>query len=130
MSVADVSAIMAASPSTGGGLLGEILHDDGVSTMAASVLEVDASVLDVVLDGSMAPVFETDRPLAVPAAVVAGDPELPDAVTQPADLAQIALASPHVATRTPAGANHLIRDTIGQREPFWSIVSEFLDALE
>jgi esterase len=130
MSIGDVTAIMAASPSSSGGLYGEILHEDGIATLAAGMLDVDASVLDVVLDGSMAPVFETGRQLAVPAAVVAADPASPDAVTLPADLARLVLVSPHVATHTLAGANHLIHDSIGQREPFWSIVSEFLDSLD
>ncbi len=129
MSLEDVTAVVGASPGTGGGVLGELLHGDGVSTMAASMLAVDASVLDRVLDSSLTVVFDADQPLPVPAAVVAADPGSPDAVTRPADLAQLAVASPHATTHTLPGANHLIHDTIGQREPFWSIVSEFLDSL-
>jgi hypothetical protein len=129
MPLDDVKAVLAASPSAGGGVLGEILHEDGVTTMSASMLDVDASVLDVVLDGSMTPVFDPSLPLPVAAAVVAADPTSPDAVTQPADLAQLAVTSPHVSLHTLAGANHLIHDTIGQREPFWSIVSDLLDSL-
>jgi len=129
MAFDDVKAILAASPSSSGGLLGQVLHDDGVATMAASMLDVDASVLDVVLDGSMTPVFDPGRPLPTPAVAVAADPALPDAVTQPADLARLAIVNPHVATHTLEGANHLIHDTIGQREPFWTIVIDFLDSL-
>ena len=129
MSLDDVAAVVAASPSASGGVLGELLHDDGVATMAASMMAVDASVLDRVLNASLAVVFDADRPLPVSATVVAADPASPDAVTQPADLAKMATNSPHAVTHTMSGANHLIHDTIGQREPFWSIVEQTLASL-
>ena len=130
MSLADVTAVVAASPGASGGLLGDVLHDDGVATMAAGMLAVDASVLDRVLDASLAVVFDPDRPLPVPAAVVAADPASPDAVTQPADLVKMATHNPHAGTFTLSGANHLIHDTVGQREPFWAIVDGFLASLD
>jgi pimeloyl-ACP methyl ester carboxylesterase len=129
MSVDDVTAVVAASPGASGGVLGDLLHDDGVTTMAASMLAVDASVLDRVLRGSPTVVFDADQTLPVPAAVVAADPASPDAVTQPADLAKLTIHSPHATAHTLAGANHLIHDTIGQREPFWAIVDEFVGSL-
>jgi pimeloyl-ACP methyl ester carboxylesterase len=133
MSLDDVTAVVAASPSASGGVLGELLHDDGVATMAASMMAVDASVLDRVLDRvsdePLTVVFDADRALPVPAAVVAADPTSPDAVTRPADLAKMAANSPHASTHTMSGANHLIHDTIGQREPFWSIVEQLLASL-
>ena len=129
MSLEDVIALVATSPGASGGLLGELLHDDGVATMAASMLAVDASVLDRVLDASLTVVFDADRSLPVPAAVVAADPASPDAVTQPQDLAKMMIHSPHAETYTLSGANHLIHDTIGQRQPFWAIVDRFLASL-
>jgi hypothetical protein len=57
---------------------------------------------------------------------VAADPASPDAVTQPADLAQLLATSPEASAHTLAGANHLIHDTIGQREAFWTIVEAAL----
>lgn len=130
MSLEDVTALVGASPGAAGGLLGEVLHDDGVATMAASMLAVDASVLDRVLDASLTVVFDAERPLPVPAAVVAADPASPDAVTRPDDLAKMRIHSPHAETHTLSGSNHLIHDTIGQREPFWAIVEGFLDSLD
>ena len=130
MSLDDVTAMVAASPGASGGLLGELLHDDGVATMAAAMLAVDASVLDRVLDASLAVVFDADRPLPVPAAVVAADPASPDAVTQPDDLAKMRTNSSDAQTFTLSGANHLIHDTVGQREPFWAIVQGFLASLD
>lgn len=126
MSLGDVRSIVTASPGASGSPLGELLHDDGVTTMAAGMLAVDAAVLDRVLDASLSVVFDADRPLPVPAAVVAADPASPDAVTRPADLAKMTTNSPHASTFTLSGANHLIHDTVGQREPFWAIVEGFL----
>ena len=129
MSLEDVIAVVAASPGASGGLLGELLLDDGVATLAAGMLAVDASVLDRVLEGSMTVVFDADRPLPVPAAVVAADPASADATTRPEDLAKMTTHSPHAETYTLSGANHLIHDTVGQREPFWEIVDGFLASL-
>jgi hypothetical protein len=128
-SLADATAMMAASPGAAGGTLGELLHEDGLETLSAGLLDVDASVLDPVLTGIRTPVFDPDQPLAMAIAAVAADPASPDAVTQPGDLIQLAATSPHVSTHTLAGANHLIHDTVGQREPFWTIVDEFLGSL-
>ncbi len=104
-SLEDVTAATAMSPSAVGPPLGEILVPDGVATMAMGTLAVDASVLDVVLDGSSQSVFDPGRPLPVPAAVVAADPASPDAVTRPPDLARIAETGPQASTHTLAGSN-------------------------
>jgi pimeloyl-ACP methyl ester carboxylesterase len=129
MSIGDLAAATATSPSAAGPLFGELLHEDGLTTMAAGMLDVDASVLDPVLEGTAGRVFEPTRPLGTLVAAVAADPASPDAVTSPADLAQLAALNPHASTHTLAGANHLIHDTIGQRERFWKIVSEFLASI-
>jgi hypothetical protein len=97
--------------------------------MAAAMLDVDASVLDPVLDGTLGQVFDPARTLGTFVAAVAADPASPDAATSQADLAQLTAVNPSASTHTLAGANHLIHDTIGQRERFWSIVSEFLASI-
>lgn len=129
MSIGDLAAATATSPSAAGPLFGEFLHEDGLTTMAAGMLDVDASVLDPVLEGTAGRVFDPTRPLGTLVAAVAADPASPDAVTSQADLAQLAGLNPHASTHTLAGANHLIHDTIGQRERFWTIVSEFLASI-
>jgi hypothetical protein len=106
-----------------------LLHEDGLTTMAAGMLDVDASVLDPVLEGTTGRVFDPARPLGTLVAAVAADPASPDATTSPADLAQLTALNPHASTHTLPGANHLIHDSIGQRERFWSIVSEFLASI-
>ena len=46
-----------------------------------------------------------------------------------ADLQQIAVVNPDASTFTLIGANHLIHDTKGQRERFWTIVRDFLGSI-
>lgn len=129
MSVDDVAPVVAASPSASGGILGELLHDDAVRTMAASMLDVDASVLDRVLDGSLSSVFDPQRSIEAPTVVVAADPNAPDSVTKPADIDQLSVVSPHATAHTLAGAGHLIHDLKAHREEFFAIVDGFLDSL-
>lgn len=121
--------MVAMSPYAGGGTLGDLLLADGLASMAAGMLQVDASVLDVVLEGRMDAIVDLDRGFEVPIVAVAADPAKPDAVTRPADLDRLRAATPAAVARTLAGANHLIHDTTDQREAFWSEVSAFLDAL-
>jgi pimeloyl-ACP methyl ester carboxylesterase len=128
-SVEEVAAASASAPSAAGPTFGEVLHEDGLTTMAAGTLAVDASVLDPVLDGTMGQVFDASRSLGTAVAAVAADPASPDAVTRPADLARLIEVNPEVSTHTLAGANHLIHDTMGQRERFWTIVETFLASL-
>lgn len=129
MSIEDLAAVTATSPSAAGPVFGEVLYEDGMITMAAGMLDVDASVLDPVLEGTAGQVFDPSRPLGTFVAAVAADPASPDAVTSPADLAKLTALNPSASTHTLPGANHLIHDTIGQRERFWSIVSEFLASI-
>lgn len=128
-SVDDVAAATALAPSAAGPPFGEILHEDGLTTMAAATLAVDASVLDPVLEGTMGQVFDATRTLGTAVAAVAADPASPDAVTGQADLARLIAVNPEASTHTLAGANHLIHDTMGQRERFWTIVETFLATL-
>lgn len=124
-----LAPMIAAGPYAGGGTMGDFLLDDGLLTMAKGSTRVDASVLDPVLNGEIVPVHDPAAPIEVPIVAVAADPAMPDAVSTPADLARLEAMGLQVTTHTLAGANHLIHDTDGQREPFWRIVDEFLTAL-
>ena len=57
--------------------------------MAAGMLELDATVLDPVLDGSIVPVFDPDVAIAAPTLLVTADPVSPDAVARPADIERV-----------------------------------------
>lgn len=129
MTAEDMAPIIAASPYAAGGTLGDLLLDDGLLSMAQGMTRVDASVLDVVLSGDIVRVHDPSRPIDCPIVAVAADPAMPDAVTSPDDLARLEACCSDVSTHTLEGANHLIHDTDGQREPFWAIVDEFLTNL-
>ena len=63
--------ILAAAPdTTGAGTFGEVLHPDGIRTMAAGLLEVDASVLDPVLTGATPAFLDPTVPFGVASVIV------------------------------------------------------------
>src|SRR3546814_19127039 len=80
------------------------------------MLQLDASVLDPVFDGTSVPVFDPDRPLPVPGIVLAGDPASPDTIVREPDLARLAAHSPGVARRVITGVGHLIHDSKEHRQ--------------
>lgn len=68
--------------------------DDALEAMAEAMLQLDASVLDPVFDGSIGAVFDPERELPVPAILIAGDPAMPDTLVREAHLARLAEHSP------------------------------------
>jgi pimeloyl-ACP methyl ester carboxylesterase len=127
---ADVLAqILAQAPSAAGPTFGEMLHSDALAAMAGGMLELDASVLDPVLEGTIRPLFDPTKPIPVPTLVVTADPASPDAVTRPADVRELASASPHAKVRVMAGASHLVHDELANRQNFLDEVVAFLDRL-
>ena len=79
-----LSGILAAAPTASGGTFGELLHPDGVASMAGSLLAVDASVLDPVLTGTIRALLNPDAAFGSPSLIVCADPAKPDAVADPA----------------------------------------------
>lgn len=126
MSTADLTAVLRGAPSPSGPTFGEMLHDDALGAMAEAMLQLDATVLDPVFDGSSAPVFDPHRELPVPGIVVAGDPALPDTIVRQADIARLAERSPKVECRVVAGCGHLIHDSKQHREAVLGAVRDLL----
>lgn len=124
-----LTAILTAAPSASGGTFGELLYTDGIRAMAASMLRVDATVLDPVLAGTMTPAFDPMLEIPVPVTVLGADPTSPDAVVRQADLDQLSSASPHADGRVLVGSSHLMHDLLTHRDDFWAIVAVFLDSL-
>ncbi len=92
--------------------------------MSESMLELDATVLDAVFDGSAAPVFDPHRPLPVAGIIVAGDPALPDTIVRGPDLALLAEHSPQIEQRIATGVGHLIHDSKAHRGTVLAAVRE------
>lgn len=121
-----LASSLAKAPSAVGTPFGELLHPDALTTMAAAMLEVDATVLDPVLDGTNVAAFDPETPIGVPTLVLTADPTSPDAVARPDDVGRVCAASPQVAVQVMAGASHLIHDELAQRDAFLEAVTAFL----
>jgi pimeloyl-ACP methyl ester carboxylesterase len=120
--------VIAATPHTSGsGTFGDVLVADGVASMASSMLEVDASVLDPVLAGTAGDFLDPAVGFAVPTLVLAADPAKADAVASPETAARYASISPDVEVEVIDGAGHVIHNERAGRERFRSALSRFLD---
>lgn len=129
ISAADLSATLRDAPSPSGPTFGELVTDDALDAMAEAMLQLDASVLDPVFDGSHAPVFDPERALPVPGIVIAGDPTLPDTLVREADLARLAARSPEVESRVADGCGHLIHDSRQHRAMVLAAIEDLLARL-
>jgi pimeloyl-ACP methyl ester carboxylesterase len=126
MSVDDLSTTIAATPSAVGVPMGELVYPDAVRAMAVSLLQVDATVLDPVLDGKPDPAFDPYQPIPVVGLVLGADLASPDAVVRQRDVDRLAEHSPLVEVRSLKGASHLIHEQVGQREVYVDAVTAFL----
>ena len=128
MTVDALAQTMASAPSLGGGTMGEALHPDALAAMATALLQLDASVLDPVLNGSITTVFKPTVTLPVPGVVLAGDSSQPDTIVRAGEIAELAENSPHIDVRVVAGAGHLIHDSLAYRATMLAAIQEFLGA--
>jgi pimeloyl-ACP methyl ester carboxylesterase len=129
MSAADLVNMLRDAPSPSGPRFGDVVHDDALASMAEAMLQLDASVLDPVLDGTSAPVFDPYRELPVPGIVLAGDPSLPDTIVRQPDLALLAEHSPAVERRVLTGTGHLIHDSKRHRDAVLEALRDLLARL-
>jgi pimeloyl-ACP methyl ester carboxylesterase len=120
--------LIAAIPSATGEPLGEVIHPDAIEATAASLLLLDATVLDPVLEGRVVAAFDPAQPIPVRTLVLAADPSSPDAVVRPADIERLARSSPGAEVRVISGAGHLIHNELAHREVVRDAVRDFLDA--
>jgi pimeloyl-ACP methyl ester carboxylesterase len=122
-----VAGILGAAPTASGGTFGELLHPDGILSMAGSLLAVDASVLDPVLSGTIRSFLDPDAAFHVPSLIMCADPSKPDAVADPTLAQHFADISPSTEFVVLDGAGHLIHDELASRDRFRSVAFEFLD---
>jgi pimeloyl-ACP methyl ester carboxylesterase len=122
-----VGVLSAAPDTTGAATFGDKLHADGIATMAGSLLEVDATVLDPVLNGSIEAFLDPAVPFGVPSLILAADPSKPDAVASPASAEHYVDISADVELLIVEGAGHLIHDELASREVLRQAVFNFLD---
>jgi pimeloyl-ACP methyl ester carboxylesterase len=122
-----LAEVLGRAPSGNGTPYAEVLHQDALVSMAAGMLDVDATVLDPVLESRMEPVFDPSQPIPVPTLVLPADPASPDAVARPEHIEQLVSRTPHAEVRVMAGSGHLVHDELAQRDTFLEEVRSFLD---
>lgn len=122
-----IGMLAAAPDTTGTGTFGSRLHADGIASMAGSLLETDATVLDGVLSGTIEPFLDPTVPFAVPSLIVCADPVNSDAVADPNLARHYADLSADVEVLVVEGAGHLIHDELASRDRFRDAVMAFLD---
>ncbi|MCU0260707.1 MAG: alpha/beta hydrolase [Ilumatobacteraceae bacterium] len=126
MTVDALAGLLAGMPTAAGRSMAESVHADAITATAASLLDLDAAVLDPLLERSIRPVFDPHHPLDVPTLLITADPASPDCVARPADVARLTAASTTVEVVTPPGATHLIHDELTHRDAFAAAVLAFL----
>jgi pimeloyl-ACP methyl ester carboxylesterase len=126
IAAADLADILRGAPSPSGPLFGESVHDDAIQAMAEGMLQLDATVLDPVFDGTSSPVFDPDAELPVPGIVVAGDDAMPDTIVRGNDIALLAEHSPKIEVRIATGTGHLIHDSLRNRQVILDAVRDVI----
>lgn len=129
ISASDLAATLRDAPSPSGPTFGELVTDDALDAMAEGMLQLDASVLDPVFDGSARPVFDPSSPLTVPGIAIVGDPALPDTLVRDADVQRLARHSPQLEVRVADGCGHLIHDSREHRAMVAAAVEDLLAAV-
>lgn len=125
-----LAELLAASPAAAGGTVGDVVLAEAILDIAAGLLELDVSVLDPVLDGTVRSAFVPETPIPVRTLLLAADPAMPDALAIPAHAELVMRNSPLVERRVVEGTGHLIHDSIKSREEFTRQVEVFLATLD
>jgi esterase len=123
-----LAGILGMSPSATGTPFAELLHADALTSTATGLLQLDASVLDPVLERTTTVAFDPLAAIPVPGLLLAADPASSDALVRKRDQDRLAEHSPLVEVRVMSGAGHLIHDELANRAGFAAAVQEFLDA--
>lgn len=122
-----LAGILSSAPTADGSPFGERLHPDALLAMAGSLLSVDVTVLDPVLNGTITSEFDIGAPLVKPCLILAADPAQPDSIADPAVAGHLAAISPATEVIVVDGAGHLIHDEVASRETFRAAAVAFLD---
>ena len=128
MTVEALAATLAATPGVSGELMGTSMQPDALVAMATALLQLDASVLDPVLDGPMIAAYDPHAAIPAPGVVLAGDSSQPDTIVRAGEIALLAQNSPHIDVRVVTGAGHMIHDSLAFRDIQLAAVLEFLAA--
>jgi pimeloyl-ACP methyl ester carboxylesterase len=121
--------ILNESPGPDGTQLKKSMHPDAITATATSLLRLDVTVLDPLLNGRLEAVFDPHATIPVPGIVLAGDEADPSTIVRSSEKALLAQHSPHIDVRVVTGAGHLIHDSVGYREVMRDALRDLLATL-
>ena len=124
---AAIVGTMATMPSSSGQPMGQLIFAEAIEVMARALLDLDATLLDPVLDGTAKNSFDPAQPIDVPTMILSADPAMPDALATPDIVNPILEISPQVEHRAIPGAGHLVHDGLATRDGFVEQVEDFLE---
>jgi pimeloyl-ACP methyl ester carboxylesterase len=104
---------------------GEVAMRDAIAARAYSLLHLDETVLDPVIDGSLLAATDVEAPITVPMTILAAG--LAPAF-RPEHAARLAVTHPAIEVVTVAGAGHSIHDERASRATYLAQVERFLTA--
>jgi pimeloyl-ACP methyl ester carboxylesterase len=116
------------NPATGK-TVAEEMCADSIRASAVGLLQLDATVLDPVLAGKLAPPVDLAQPIGVPGVLLAADPASPDHVVQTEHLETLARTSPQLQAWAVPGATHQIHGALATRAVFAAAVRGLLAAI-
>ena len=126
MSAEAVAGFLAQVPTSSGETMGVTMEADALLSMAASLLAVDPTVLDPVVDRQFDRLLDAEQGIATPTLIVTADPAVPGAICDPEAAREFAAKSSAVEVVTIPGAGHLIHDQVASRPRFRALLLEFL----
>jgi pimeloyl-ACP methyl ester carboxylesterase len=125
-----LAAMLAAMPTTSGAPMADVVIAEAIHATAASLLELDVSVLDPVLDATAVTAFDSTQPIPVTTLLLTGDPAMPDTIAIPTDVERVLQHSPLVERRSMTGVGHLIHESIKSRDEFVRQVKAFVSKVD
>jgi pimeloyl-ACP methyl ester carboxylesterase len=104
---------------------GEVAMPDATAARAYSLLHLDATVLDPVIDGSLLAAVDVRAPITAPMTILAAGVA---PAFRPEHAAQLAVTHPAIEVVTVEGAGHSIHDERASRAIYLAQVERFLTA--
>jgi pimeloyl-ACP methyl ester carboxylesterase len=108
--------------------VGEVLTEEALAARAYALLQLDPTVLDTVIDGTLLAATDTTTPVTVPVLVLAADDALGAAFASRHE-ERLAASHPAVEVERQAGAGHSIHDERGHRGAYLERVTAFIAAV-
>lgn len=129
ISVDDLATTMQNAPTADGRTNAEVTHEDATRALAEGMLQMDPTVLDMIVDPSGVAHtvgYRHTEPIKAPTLLLAGDPSVPDTITRPIDRDRLAAICPDVEIHVFPGAGHMVHTYKDHRDAVLAHIEGFL----